>query len=145
MRSGLLRLVGFDIGAQTVIGGGIRIAGVNDFQRRFSIGTRSWVNAGCYFDVSERIDIGSNVAIAQGVLVLTQSHHLGDSSRRAGALVKAPVRIGDGCWIGARAVILPGVTIGRGAVVAAGAVVVSDVPPDTMVGGVPARAIKSLT
>ncbi|MDW3214164.1 MAG: DapH/DapD/GlmU-related protein [Ilumatobacteraceae bacterium] len=132
------------IGVGTVIGGGMRIAGRGPAERRLRIGDRGWINAGCYFDASAPITIGDDVAIGQGVLILTQSHELGPSERRAGALTDAPVTIGDGCWLGARSVILPGVTIERGSIVAAGAVVRHDVPPDTLVAGVPARTIRDL-
>lgn len=144
VRSKLLAIAGVDIGYGTVIGGGIHIVGIGHCEQRLSIGQRGWINAGCYFDASERIDIGDDVAVGQQVLILTRTHELGDGSRRAGPLLSAAVRIEDGCWIGARAVILPGVTVGRGAVVAAGAVVVDDVPPHTLVGGVPARSIRAL-
>ena len=99
---------------------------------------------GNYFDVSADIELGNDVAVGQQVLILTQTHRLGPSERRADVLTSAPVTIGDGCWIGARAVILPGVTIGPGAVVAAGAVVREDVPPDVLVAGVPARPVREL-
>jgi maltose O-acetyltransferase len=66
-------------------------------------------------------------------------------SRRAGDLKAEPVTIGDGAWIGARATILPGVTIGGGAVVAAGSVVTRDLPANVLAGGVPARVIRELT
>jgi maltose O-acetyltransferase len=143
-RATLLRLVGVKIGRGTVIGGGIRVVGIGRCQDRLSIGERCWVNAGCYFDVSDRVDIGDDVAIGQQVLLLTQSHQVGRPTRRAGSLITGPIRIANGCWLGARSVVLPGVSIGRGAIVAAGAVVTADVAPDTMVGGVPARAIRSL-
>lgn len=144
LRSTVLRLAGVSIGAGTIVGGGIHIVGTGRIQDRISIGERGWVNAGCYFDVSDTIAIGHDVSIAQQVLILTQTHRLGPSTRRADVLRSAPVTIGDGCWIGARAVVLPGVTIGPGAVVAAGAVVCDDVAPDTLVGGVPARPIRRL-
>jgi maltose O-acetyltransferase len=143
-RAGALRLAGVRIGPGTVVGGAIRITGVGRCQDRLSIGDRGWINTGCFFDATDRIDIGDDVALAQQVLILTQTHELADPLRRAGALTAAPVTIGRGCWIGARAVILPGVTVGDGAVVAAGAVVTHDVPPHTLVGGVPAREIRQL-
>ena len=76
--------------------------------------------------------------------MITTNHDPGLGWRRCGALSKAPIVVEDGSWIGACATILPGITIGRGSVVAAGAVVTTDVDPHTMVGGVPAKRIKAL-
>jgi acetyltransferase-like isoleucine patch superfamily enzyme len=67
-----------------------------------------------------------------------------DPERRGGERYSRPVVVEDGVWVGACATILPGVTLGRGSVVAAGALVARDVPPHTLVAGVPARPIKSL-
>ena len=69
---------------------------------------------------------------------------MGDPECRAGAHLARPIRIESGAWIGARSTILPGVTVGHGAVVAAGAVVTRDVEPNTLVAGVPARVLRSL-
>ena len=143
-RVAMLRCAGVSIGHGTVIGGGVRIVGAGRSQDRLHIGERGWINAGCYFDVSARIDVGDDVAIGQQVLFLTQSHEVAGSSRRAGALTTAPIIVGNGCWIGARSVILPGVTVGAGAIVAAGAVVTADVPANALAGGVPARVIRAL-
>jgi maltose O-acetyltransferase len=78
------------------------------------------------------------VSISPGVWILTDSHDMHDPSFPE---ILSPVKIGNHVWIGSRALILPGVTLGEGAVVAAGAVVTSDVEPYTVVGGVPARPI----
>lgn len=69
---------------------------------------------------------------------------MGSSERRAGAGWAKPIHIEDGCWIGARVTVLGGVRIGRGSVVAAGAVVTRDVPENCLVGGVPARLLRQL-
>lgn len=86
-----------------------------------------------------KITIGTKVAISREAFICTASH---DITRPNRPLVTAPITICDGVWIGARAIILPGVTIGEGAVVAAGAVVTKDVEPFTVVGGNPAKFIK---
>ena len=88
--------------------------------------------------------IGSHVNLAQGVTVTALNHNYEDATKRIdeqGVSTK-PVVIADDVWIGTNAVVLPGVTIGRHCVVAAGAVVTKDVPDNTIVGGVPARVIK---
>ncbi len=87
----------------------------------------------------DKITIGSKVAISRGAFICTASH---DVTRLHRPLITAPVTIEDGVWIGAYATILPGVTIGEGAIVAACAVVTKDVPPFTIVAGNPARVVK---
>ena len=86
-----------------------------------------------------KITIGTKVAISREAFICTASHDITKPNR---PLVTAPITICDGVWIGARAIVLPGVTIGEGAVVAAGAVVTKDVEPFTVVGGNPAKFIK---
>lgn len=90
--------------------------------------------------------IGSHVHLAQGITVTALNHRYEDKKRRIDeqGVSTQPVVISDDVWIGANAVILPGVTIGRHAVVAAGAVVTKDVPDYCMVGGVPAKIIKNI-
>ena len=87
----------------------------------------------------DKITIGTKVAISREAFICTASHDITKPNR---PLITAPVTICDGVWIGARAIILPGVTIGVGAVVAAGAVVTKNVEPWAVVGGNPARFIK---
>ena len=88
---------------------------------------------------ADKIIIGTKVAISREAFICTASHDITKPNR---PLVMLPITICDGVWIGARAIILPGVTIGEGAVVAAGAVVTKDVDPWTVVGGNPAKFIK---
>ena len=90
--------------------------------------------------------IGNHVHLAQGITVTALNHRFDDEKRRIDeqGVSTQPVVISDDVWIGANAVILPGVTIGRHAVVAAGAVVTKDVPDYCMVGGVPAKIIKNI-
>ena len=92
------------------------------------------------------VSIGSHVNLAQGIVVTALNHQFLDASKRIdqqGITTRAVV-IGDDVWIGANAVVLPGVTVGNHSVVAAGAVVTKDVPPHTVVGGVPAKVIKNI-
>ena len=92
------------------------------------------------------VTIGSHVNLAQGITVTALNHNFQDGSKRIDeqGVSTNPVVIGDDVWIGANAVILPGVTIGTHSVIAAGAVVTKDVPPYSLAAGVPARVIKSL-
>ncbi len=104
-------------------------------------GDRCFVNVGSTIIAVEQIIVGDDVAFANEVFVMdSDSHGVEGRPHR-----QAPVRIGDGCWIGARAMILPGVTLGRRVLVAAGAVVTRDVPDDCLVAGNPARVVRQLT
>ena len=133
--------------------------------RRFSLGRHSVVESfscinnavgdviigdhtriGLHNTIIGPVTIGSHVNMAQGVTITALNHNFEDTTRRIdeqGISTKA-VTIGDDVWIGAQAVILPGVAIGRHVIVAAGAVVTKDVPDNTLVGGVPAKIIRSL-
>ncbi len=105
---------------------------------RMAIGDHTVINRRCTLDVRGGLSIGSNVSISPEVMLLTSTHLVNDPIF---AVSDRPIVIADHVWVGSRATILPGVTIGRGAVVAAGAVVTRDVAPYTIVGGVPARAV----
>ena len=86
----------------------------------------------------------ARAAVLSAVMLCTSTHHLGDRRKRAGAYRTGPIRIGDGTWIGTRATVLPGTTIGESAIVAAGAVVVDDLPGNALYAGVPARKVRDL-
>jgi maltose O-acetyltransferase len=107
-------------------------------QQGIRIGRRTVINHQCHLDGRGWLSIGDDVDISSGVWILTDAHDMNDPLFRE---TLAPVKIGNHVWIGSRATILPGVTVGEGAVVAAGAVVNRDVEPYTVVGGVPARQI----
>ena len=101
---------------------------------------------GIHCTVIGPVCIGNNVNLAQGITVTALNHNFEDTTKRIDeqGISTKPVVIGDDVWIGANAVILPGVTIGRHVVVAAGAVVTKDVPDNCVVGGVPAKVIKEI-
>ncbi len=92
------------------------------------------------------VDIGNHVNLAQGITVTALNHNFSDTNKRIDeqGVSTNPVTIEDDVWVGANAVILPGVTIGEHCVVAAGAVVTKDVPPHSLVAGVPAIVIKKI-
>jgi maltose O-acetyltransferase len=114
---------------------------------RLHIGADTWLSPGVivYTHVDADIHIGERCDIGPGVEFIPGSHAIGRASRRAGTGTALPIALGDGCWIGARSVILGGVSIGAGCVVAAGSVVTHNVTPDTLVAGVPARAKRQLS
>ncbi len=106
------------------------------------IGKNVYINHLCSMLDMGTITIGDNVLIGPKVNLLTEGHPVDPAQRTA--LTAKPIVIRDGAWIGAGASILPGVTVGRNSVVAAGAVVHQDVPDNTVVGGIPAKVIKQI-
>jgi maltose O-acetyltransferase len=109
-----------------------------------AIGERTFINDFCYFENIAPVVIGNRVMIGMNTAMLTSTHELGGPESRGGSWGVKPVTVEDGCWIGARALVLPGVTIGHGSVIAAGAVVTSDCEPNRVYGGVPAREVRKL-
>jgi len=137
----LLRTAGLNIGPGTIMYAMPTILAGSQFEKMLSIGSNCWFNIGTTLDVHADLIIEDNVYFGHDILVLTQSHEVGPSGKRAGPLINEAVHIGRGAWIGARVCILPGVNIGAGAIIAAGSLVTRDVPPDTTVAGVPAKEI----
>src|SRR6185437_10710679 len=120
-RRSLLRLAGVRVGAQVT---GLKQCGFET--KQVSIGDGCFVNAGCWFEGAGRIDIGRNVFLGPQVMIITSVHKIDQGGQVARMPVASEVRIGDRCWLGARATILPGVTIGEGTIIGAGAVVNKD-------------------
>lgn len=105
------------------------------------IGRNSRIERNCTLDLRSGLTIGDNVGISPEVVILAGTHDVNDPLFADSPVGPYAVAIQDHVWIGTRAMIMPGVTVGRGAVVAAGAVVTKDVPPLTIVAGVPAKPI----
>jgi len=131
-----------DIGERTILEDGVWFKMVS-VDACIYIGNYGFLGRGVEIDVEEKISIGNHVLIAPGVFITDHAHNI-----KAGVLIDAqgckssPVCIADDVWLGANAVILPGVSIGRGAVVGAGAVVTKDVGENTIVVGVPAKVLR---
>jgi acetyltransferase-like isoleucine patch superfamily enzyme len=113
-----------------------------DGGRGLRFGRNVFVNHGCTAMDFGGIDIGDDVLIGPNVHLISSGHPLDPAIRRS-HITTAPVRIGRGAWIAAGAMVLQGVTVGHDAVAAAGAVVTKDVPPRTLVAGVPAQVIRA--
>ncbi len=113
-----------------------------DFGKNTIVGERTFINAGCKFQDQGGIYIGNDCLLGHNATLCT-INHAQDPDRR-GDMEFHPIHIEDKVWLGANVTILPGVTIGEGAIVAAGAVVTKDVPPRTIVGGIPAKVIKKI-
>lgn len=135
------------------------------FYRRFSLGSHSVVESfscinnavgdviigdhtriGLHNTIIGPVTIGSHVNLAQGITITALNHNFNDTTRRIDeqGITTCPVVLGDDIWIGANAVVLPGVTIGSHSVIAAGAVVTKDVPPNSLAAGVPAVVKKKI-
>lgn len=145
LRVQALKLIGIQIGRGTLLADMPILAGTGGVAGRLQIGQGCWLNTGCYLELEDTITIGDRAALGQQVMILTVTHDIGSAEQRAApTLVRRPVTIGAGAWLGARSTILPGITVGAGAVVAASTVVNRDVPPNTLVAGVPGRVIRQL-
>lgn len=113
-----------------------------DCGKNIRLGKNVFINAGCQFQDQGGITVGDGTLVGPKTVIATLNHHR-QPAKRANLLPK-PVVIGNNVWIGANVTILPGVTIGDGAIIAAGAVVTKDVAANTIVGGVPAKFIKTI-
>lgn len=115
---------------------------------KISIGNKSFVNYGCFFDALSKINIGNNVSIGYHTMFVTASHHININWKFGGGVAgKAygkPITVGDASWIGANCIVLGGVTIEEGCIIAAGSLVNKDCEKNCMYAGVPAIKIKEL-
>jgi maltose O-acetyltransferase len=145
LRATALRVYGIDVGEGTVAYGPPEIASAEDEGfAKMTIGSDCVIHVGCLFELGDSVTIGNRVTIGNGVMVITTTHQLGPKDHRAGLRIRQPVVIEDGAWIGARSVILPGVTVGAGAIVDAGTTVNKSVAPNTRVRGTPAKVVEEL-
>lgn len=129
-------------GKTIVIGSNVRIRRGAEIVGPVIIGDGSSFNRDAY--IRANVTIGANCNIGAFCRFISDSHEVGNSSRRAGKGSFPEIIIGNGTWIGAGSIILGGITVGEGCVIAAGSVVTKDVAANTMVGGVPAKRIKDL-
>ena len=113
-----------------------------DCGKNITVGKNVFINSGCRFQDQGGISIGDGTLIGHNVVLATLNHHPDPACR--GDLIPAPIRIGKNVWIGSNSTILPGVTIGDNAVIAAGAAVAKDVPANTIAGGVPAKILRQI-
>ena len=141
LRKAVFRLAGLQIAEGVQIVGGARFHYAN-----VAIGEGTWVGTETHFfcNVNSWIRIGARVDIAPGCFFNTGSHRLGGPEERAGRNYAESISIGDGTWIGMGVKLLDGTQVGKGCVIAAGAVVRGRFPDDVLIGGVPAKVIKQL-
>lgn len=134
VRNLLYRLAGIKLGRRATLHMGARFY----YPRNIRIGEGTIIGDNIFLDGRAKITIGKHTDIASQVMIYNSEHDLSDPTFKA---IEEPVSIGDYCFIGPRVIIMPGVNIGRGAIVAGGAVVTKDVPEGAIVGGVPAKII----
>lgn len=134
VRNLIWRLAGLKLGKRSTLHTGVRVFD----PRNIRVGEGTIIGFSCFIDGRDQVVIGNNTDIASEVMIYSQEHDLSSPDFQA---VGAPVTIGNYVFIGPRAIILPGIKIGDGAVVAAGAVVTKDVEPFAVMGGVPAKPI----
>lgn len=115
----------------------------SDFGKNITLGKRIFINAGCKFQDQGGVVIGDDCLIGHNTVMATLNHDLSPGKRAD--MLPAAINIGRNVWIGSNATVLPGVTIGDNAVVAAAAVVTRDVPENSVVVGSPARVVRSVT
>lgn len=138
VKCGILRLFGATIGKGVVIKPRVNIK----YPWKLSVGDHSWIGEGVWIDCLDVVDIGANVCISQGALILSGNH---DYSKSTFDLMVAPIHIGDGAWIGARAMVAQGVHVGDHAVLAVGSIASSDLEPFGIYRGNPAQKVKTRT
>lgn len=113
---------------------------LTDFGKNVKVGKNVFINSGCCFQDQGGITIGDGCLIGHQAVFATVNHH--PSPARRADMTVAPIVLGNNVWVGSHATVLQGVTIGDGAIIAAGAVVTKDVPQNAIVAGVPAKIIK---
>lgn len=131
------------------IGRGVRLRANIDFGNDpsgISIGEGCYINRRCTFfaDWGSRITLGRNVWLGPEVMLWTGTHEVGPSTQRCGPAQMRPIVIEDGCWLGARATVLAGVTIGAGSVIGACALVSRDAASNVVSAGIPAKVLRVL-
>lgn len=114
----------------------------SDFGKNIKVGKNVFINSGCCFQDQGGIELGDGCLIGHQTVIATLNHDISPATRSS--MTPAKVILGKNVWVGAHSTILPGVTIGDNAVIAAGAVVTKDVPANAVVAGVPAKIIKMI-
>lgn len=139
VRVGLWRAAGITIGTVVDVRSGCWMN-----TSRLTVGDRVFINSGFTLDGFEHVTIGDESWLGVNVTLLTSTHRVGGTARRAGEITSAPISIGGGCWLGAGVTVLPGVTIGPGCVVGAASVVTKDLEANGLYVGAPARLVRQL-
>jgi maltose O-acetyltransferase len=130
-----LRLAGATVAPSVLFWGMPQLTGPGDVASRLHIGELCGINFGCLFQLDAEITLEQHVAVGHEVMFLTRTYDGNDPARRGRPSGARAIRVEAGCWLGSRAVIMGGVTVGAGSVIGASVVVTSDVPPNTLMVG----------
>lgn len=146
VRARVYRLIGVDVGQSAYLMGNLDLTGgVDSFYSQLHIGARASIGTHVTINLDAEVRLGTNVSLGPFVKIYTGTHAIGPGSiRRLSDVVAKPVTIEDGSWVGLGALILPGVTVGHGSIVAAGSVVDQDIAPNSYVAGNPAAVVQHL-
>lgn len=141
IRARVYRFFGFRVGHSTLIMDNLELlSGESGILKKLKIGSNVLISSHVTINLDAEVTIEDNVTISPFVRIYTGTHKIGPTSNRCDRKpIASPIVIEHGSWIALGATILPGVRIGRGSVVAAGAVVTKDIPPNSLVTGVPAE------
>lgn len=135
LKAAVLRAFGAEVGHGVVIKPGVNIK----YPWRLRVGDNTWIGEGVWIDNLAKVDIASDVCISQGAMLLCGNH---DFTRPTFDLMVGPIALGRGAWVGAKATVCPGVTMGEGAVLVVGSVASHDLEPWTIYRGNPAAAVR---
>lgn len=140
LRTSLLRWMGADIEPGATVHGGGYVTNPSNLR----LGRGTFINRNCYLDLEGPLILGRNVSVGHGTTFVTAWHDIATAENRAGPTLARSIEVGDGTWFGCNVTVLPGVVIGRGAVIGARSLVVRDVPDNAVVTGSPAKVQRIL-
>lgn len=140
----IYKLMGYKIGKGAIIHQQCFCGAGNGSNGKLILGDNSYINYRCFLDLGNDIIIGNNVAVAFGCTFINSTHKIGGPTQRAGKEESKPIVIEDGCWIGAKSIIMPGVTIARGCIIGANSMVTKNTEPNGLYIGSPAKRIKDI-
>ena len=138
IRKGLVKLAGARMDAESAIHGGCYISKPANLR----MGFHTMLNRNCYLDLSAPVELGDYSGAGHGVTFITTVHDIVPGMNVGRGMSAKPIMVGERAWIGANVTVMPGVTIGPDAIVAAASLVARDVPANTLVAGVPARVVR---
>ena len=137
----LLRMMGVQFGKGTFIDAPFRC----DYGKHITVGDHFYANSNCTIIDVAPVTIGDHVMLGPNVQIITAGHPVHHAARNAAYEYGRPIRIGDNVWIGAGAILLPGVTVGSNTVIGAGSVVTKDVPDNVVAAGNPCKVLRQIT